>query len=158
MKRRFEGRQPIALNAITTLTAVHAWSDPIIHSGDIASPAAIAPPDILRAEAEGWDGFVALADAVPPALVERPDVDIVVELFGGYEPARRLILKALAAGKDVVTANKALLAGHGEQIFRAAARAGLAIGFEASVGGGVPVITRTCTGGGWVRRNISSDT
>jgi homoserine dehydrogenase len=74
------------------------------------------------------------------ALVERPDIDIVVELFGGYEPARSLILRAFRAGKDVVTANKALLAGHGEQIFRAAARAGLAIGFEASVGGGVPVI------------------
>jgi homoserine dehydrogenase len=74
------------------------------------------------------------------ALVERPEVDIVVELFGGYEPARSLILRAFKAGKDVVTANKALLAGHGEQIFRAAARAGLAIGFEASVGGGVPVI------------------
>lgn len=75
-----------------------------------------------------------------PALVERPDIDIVVELFGGYEPARSLILRAFKAGKDVVTANKALLAGHGEQIFRAAARAGLSIGFEASVGGGVPVI------------------
>ncbi len=74
------------------------------------------------------------------ALVERPDVDIVVELFGGYEPARSLILRAFRAGKDVVTANKALLAGHGEQIFRAAARAGVGIGFEASVGGGVPVI------------------
>lgn len=74
------------------------------------------------------------------ALVERPEVDIVVELFGGYEPARSLILRAFRAGKDVVTANKALLASHGEQIFRAAARAGMAIGFEASVGGGVPVI------------------
>ncbi len=74
------------------------------------------------------------------ALVARPDVDIVVELFGGVEPARALILRALAAGKDVVTANKALLAEHGEEMFRAAARAGLAIGFEASVGGGVPII------------------
>ena len=74
------------------------------------------------------------------ALVERDDIDIVVELFGGYEPARSLILKALAAGKDVVTANKALLAAHGAEIFRAAGQAGLAIGFEASVGGGVPII------------------
>src|SRR3984893_15251610 len=74
------------------------------------------------------------------ALVVRPDVDIVVELFGGIEPARTLILKALEAGKDVVTANKALLAEHGEAIFAAAARAGMAIGFEASVGGGVPII------------------
>lgn len=74
------------------------------------------------------------------ALVERPDVDIVVELFGGHEPARTLILRALAAGKDVVTANKALLAEHGAELFGAAARAGLALGFEASVGGGVPII------------------
>jgi homoserine dehydrogenase len=73
------------------------------------------------------------------ALVVRPDVDIVVELFGGIEPARALILKALAAGKDVVTANKAL-AEHGERIFAAAAKAAMAIGFEASVGGGVPII------------------
>jgi len=74
------------------------------------------------------------------ALVAQPEVDIVVELFGGVEPARGLILRALAAGKDVVTANKALLAEHGEEMFRAAASAGLAIGFEASVGGGVPII------------------
>lgn len=73
-------------------------------------------------------------------VVTRPDIDIVVELFGGTEPARTLILKALAAGKDVVTANKALLAEHGGEIFRAAGRAGLAVGFEASVGGGVPII------------------
>jgi len=74
------------------------------------------------------------------ALVARPDLDIIVELFGGEEPARTLILKALASGKDVVTANKAMLAAHGEQIFRAADKAGRAVGFEASVGGGIPII------------------
>ena len=74
------------------------------------------------------------------ALVIRPDIDIVVELFGGREPARSLILKALAAGKDVVTANKALLADDGAELFAAAAEAGRAIGFEASVGGGIPII------------------
>jgi homoserine dehydrogenase len=74
------------------------------------------------------------------ALVTRPDIDIVVELFGGHEPARELILKALAAGKDVVTGNKALLAEHGGEIFREAGKRGLAVGFEASVGGGVPII------------------
>jgi homoserine dehydrogenase len=74
------------------------------------------------------------------ALVERADVDIVVELFGGHEPARGLILKALEAGKDVVTANKALLAEHGDEIFRTAAKSGHLLGFEASVGGGVPII------------------
>ena len=74
------------------------------------------------------------------ALVARPEVDIVVELFGGIEPARKLILQALAAGKDVVTGNKALLAEHGEELFAAANKTGMAIGFEASVGGGVPII------------------
>ena len=74
------------------------------------------------------------------ATVIRPDVDIVVELFGGKTPARQLILRALEAGKDVVTGNKALLAEHGDEIFRAAGKRGLAVGFEASVGGGVPII------------------
>src|SRR5271169_2465083 len=73
-------------------------------------------------------------------LVARPEVDIVVELFGGIEPARKLMLQALAAGKDVVTGNKALLAEHGEELFAAANKSGMAIGFEASVGGGVPII------------------
>jgi homoserine dehydrogenase len=74
------------------------------------------------------------------ALVARDDIDIVVELFGGHEPARSLILKAIQAGKDVVTANKALLAEDGEEIFGAAGAAGLAIGYEASVGGGIPIM------------------
>jgi homoserine dehydrogenase len=74
------------------------------------------------------------------SVVTRPDVDIVVELFGGHEPARTLIMQALAAGKDVVTGNKALLAEYGGEIFREAGRRNLAVGFEASVGGGVPII------------------
>ncbi len=76
----------------------------------------------------------------PLELAARADVDIVVELLGGRDPARSAILIALENGKDVVTANKALLAEDGEQIFRAAAERGLAVGFEASVGGGVPII------------------
>ena len=86
----------------------------------------------------GLDSSLITRDSA--TLVVRDDVDIVVELFGGHQPARGLILKALDAGKDVVTANKALLAEHGDEIFRAAAKAGRAIGFEASVGGGVPII------------------
>ncbi len=74
------------------------------------------------------------------ALVTRDDIDIVIELFGGIAPARDLILQALGAGKDVVTANKALLAEHGNEIFGAAAKAGRALGFEASVGGGIPIM------------------
>ena len=74
------------------------------------------------------------------AVVHDPQVDIVVELMGGYEPARTYLLEALHAGKHVVTANKALLAEHGQELFEAAAAAGRDIGFEASVGGGIPVI------------------
>jgi homoserine dehydrogenase len=73
-------------------------------------------------------------------VLSDPAVDIVVELVGGYDFAKRLILEAIAAGKTVVTANKALLALHGEEIFAAASRKGIDVGFEASVGGGIPVI------------------
>ena len=69
-----------------------------------------------------------------------PAIDIVIELMGGYEPARRFVLAAIGNGKDVVTANKALLAVHGREIFSAAERAGTDIGFEASVGGGIPIV------------------
>jgi homoserine dehydrogenase len=73
-------------------------------------------------------------------IIEDPDIDIVVELIGGYEPAKELILSAIARGKHVVTANKALLAEHGIEIYEAARRTGVSIGFEGSVGGGIPVI------------------
>ena len=73
-------------------------------------------------------------------ILEDPEIDIVVELIGGYEPARKFILQALAAGKHVVTANKALLAVHGRELFEAAEKAGVDILFEASVGGGIPII------------------
>ncbi|OGQ48759.1 MAG: homoserine dehydrogenase [Deltaproteobacteria bacterium RIFCSPLOWO2_02_FULL_57_26] len=76
----------------------------------------------------------------PEEILRNPDIHIVVELIGGYEPARSYILKAMEAGKDVVTANKALLAVHGEEIFSQAQKHGIDIGFEASVGGGIPII------------------
>lgn len=74
------------------------------------------------------------------SVVEAEDVDIVVEVMGGYEPARTLVLRALGAGKHVVTANKALLARHGPELFKAAQAAGRDLMFEAAVGGGIPVI------------------
>jgi homoserine dehydrogenase len=74
------------------------------------------------------------------ALVSRDDLDIVLELMGGIEPARTLVLKAIARGKHVVTANKALLAAHGNEIFAAAQRAGVMVAFEAAVAGGIPII------------------
>lgn len=73
-------------------------------------------------------------------VLTDPDIDIVIELIGGYDTAKRVILDAIASGKHVVTANKALLALHGEEIFEAATRNGVNVGFEASVGGGIPVI------------------
>ncbi len=73
-------------------------------------------------------------------VVEDPELDIVVELIGGYEPARELVLKAIANGKHVVTANKALIATHGNEIFAAAQRQGVMVAFEAAVAGGIPII------------------
>jgi homoserine dehydrogenase len=73
-------------------------------------------------------------------VVEAADIDIVVELIGGTGVARELILKAIANGKHVVTANKALLAQHGNEIFAAASKADVMVAFEAAVGGGIPII------------------
>jgi homoserine dehydrogenase len=74
------------------------------------------------------------------ALIADPELPIIVELIGGYQPARRFVLAAIRAGKDVVTANKALLAVHGAEIARAAEARGTRLGFEASVGGGIPIL------------------
>ncbi|MFZ1492096.1 MAG: homoserine dehydrogenase [Candidatus Competibacter denitrificans] len=73
-------------------------------------------------------------------VVDDPEVSIIIELMGGYEPARSLVLRALANGKHVVTANKALIANHGNEIFTAARDAGMMVGFEAAVAGGIPII------------------
>lgn len=74
------------------------------------------------------------------AIVMDPEIPIVVELLGGVEPARSLILKAIGQGKHIITANKAVIARHGEEIFEAAAAAGVYVLLEAAVGGGIPVI------------------
>ena len=74
------------------------------------------------------------------AVVADPEVDIVVELIGGYGVAKELVLKAIENGKHVVTANKALLATHGNEIFAAAQRKGVTVAFEAAVAGGIPII------------------
>ena len=79
-------------------------------------------------------------DADAEGLIADPAVDIVIELIGGYDVARRMTLAAVAAGKHVVTANKALLALHGAEIFEAAAAQGVDVAFEASVGGGIPIL------------------
>ncbi|MDO8930844.1 MAG: homoserine dehydrogenase, partial [Rhodocyclaceae bacterium] len=74
------------------------------------------------------------------AVVSDPEVDIVVELIGGYGIAKDLVMKAIENGKHVVTANKALLAVHGNEIFAAAQKKGVMVAFEAAVAGGIPII------------------
>jgi len=74
------------------------------------------------------------------AVVDDPEIDIIVELIGGYEPARELVLKAITSGKHVVTANKALIATHGNEIFASAQKQGVMVAFEAAVAGGIPII------------------
>jgi homoserine dehydrogenase len=86
----------------------------------------------------GIEGIDVSDDAF--SVVDNPDIDIVVELIGGYEPARELVLKAIANGKHVVTANKALIAMHGNEIFAAAQDKGVMVAFEAAVAGGIPII------------------
>jgi len=74
-------------------------------------------------------------------IFDDPEISVVIELIGGYEPAKAFVLKAIEKGKHIVTANKALLALHGEEIYSAAARKGVEVQFEAAVGGGIPVLT-----------------
>jgi len=94
--------------------------------------------DRAREGARGIPGVNLTND--PAVVVRHPDVDIVCELIGGIEPARHLVLEAIANGKHVVTANKALLAHHGTEIFAAAHAKGVMVGFEAAVAGGIPII------------------
>jgi homoserine dehydrogenase len=98
----------------------------------------IADVDIARERGIALPAGILTTDA--RQVIQDPAVDIVVELIGGYDVAKRVLLDAIAAGKHVVTANKALLALHGEELFEAAARKGVELAFEASVGGGIPVI------------------
>jgi homoserine dehydrogenase len=74
-------------------------------------------------------------------VISNPEIDVVIELIGGYEPARTFILKAIANGKHIVTANKALLAVHGEEILAAAQQHGVEVMFEAAIGGGIPIVS-----------------
>jgi homoserine dehydrogenase len=91
-------------------------------------------PELLR----GVEGIELTDDAF--SVVENPDVEIIIELIGGYSPARELVMKAIENGKHVVTANKALIALHGNEIFAAAQKKGVTVAFEAAVAGGIPII------------------
>ena len=98
----------------------------------------VADLDVERAKSVVGEGVQVVSDA--RAIIANPDIDIVVELIGGYGIAKALVLEAIAAGKHVVTANKALLAVHGTEIFAAASAKGVMVAFEAAVAGGIPII------------------
>lgn len=98
----------------------------------------IADLDIETDRGVGVDRSILTTDV--QEILQDPSISVVVELIGGYEPARTLVLEAFRNGKQVVTANKALLAEYGPEIFGAADRAGVDIGFEAAVAGGIPIL------------------
>lgn len=98
----------------------------------------VADLDTTRAQAIVGSAVKVVNDA--RQVIANPDIDIVVELIGGYGIAKQLVLEAIAAGKHVVTANKALLAVHGTEIFAAAHKKGVMVAFEAAVAGGIPII------------------
>ncbi len=98
----------------------------------------IADVDLVRPRDVQVDASLLTTDAME--AIHHPQVDVVVELVGGIEPAKSFILEALGAGKPVVTANKALLAEAGEEILRALEETGVDLGFEASVAGGIPIL------------------
>jgi len=100
--------------------------------------AMVADLNTERAREVVGDQVQIVADA--RQVIANPDIDVVVELIGGYGIAKALVLEAIAAGKHVVTANKALLAVHGNEIFAAAQKKGVMVAFEAAVAGGIPII------------------
>jgi homoserine dehydrogenase len=98
----------------------------------------VADLDVAKAQSMSGPNVKVVSDA--RQIIANPDIDIVVELIGGYGIAKALVLEAIAAGKHVVTANKALLAVHGTEIFEAAHAKGVMVAFEAAVAGGIPII------------------
>lgn len=109
------------------------------HAGRVLWLEKVAVRDLKRSrDCDLPDGV--LTDQIDE-VIDHPEIDLVAELMGGVDQARDVVLRCLAAGKDVVTANKALLAAHGPELFDAAREHGRTIAFEASVAGGVPIIT-----------------
>jgi homoserine dehydrogenase len=108
------------------------------HDGVALVLAGVAVRDVGRSRSAPIPAEL-LSDA-PAHLVASPDIDVVVEVMGGDEPARTLIAAALGAGKPVVTANKHVIAHHGPELEAAARRGGAALRFEGAVGGGIPIL------------------
>jgi len=120
---------------VAAILASPTGRNPLV--GDLALKR-VAVRDLNRPRPIELPGELLTTD--PEAVVDDPNVDIVVEVMGGLEPARSLILRAIAAGKPVVTANKAVIARYGEEIAAAAAQQGVYVLIEAAVGGGIPII------------------
>ena len=126
-----QGRHPLVADLVLERVAVR----------DLSRPRPLTlPPERLTTD--------------PEAVIDDPAVDIVVEVMGGLEPARSLILRAIAAGKPVVTANKAVIARYGQEIAAAATERGVYVLIEAAVGGGIPIIEpiKQSLGGNRIRR------
>ncbi|WP_320674794.1 homoserine dehydrogenase [Prochlorococcus sp. MIT 1341] len=112
-----------------------AGRHPLVHQLDLVR---VAVRDLKRER--NVEVSPLLLTSNPQDVVDDPAVEIVVEVMGGIEPARQLILRSIAAGKSVVTANKAVIARHGEEIAIAASKSGVYVLIEAAVGGGIPII------------------
>ncbi len=122
-----------------TVTVLRRNADEIARrAGRAIEVVRAAVRDPARARPCATEGIAVDGDA--RALVEDPAIDVVVELIGGTDPARELVLAAIERGKHVVTANKALIALHGNEVFEAAQRRGVMVAFEAAVAGGIPII------------------
>ena len=122
-----------------TLTVLRRNEAEITRRGGRAIHATMAAVRDLN-KAKQYAGSDIAIGTDPMAVVNNPDIDIVVELIGGTDLAKKLVLQAIANGKHVVTANKALLAMHGNEIFAAAQAKGVMVAFEAAVAGGIPII------------------
>jgi homoserine dehydrogenase len=109
---------------------------------------AVADLDLDRDRGVCLDRVACTRDA--KKILQDPDIHVVIELIGGIEPARVLVMEAISRGKHVVTANKALLAAHGKEIFEAAVAQNVQVGFEASVAGGIPILRS-------IREGLASD-
>ncbi len=113
-------------------------SEIVRRAGRAIEIAAIVDLDTEKVKAATGGAVEVSGDAM--ATLSRPDIDVVIELIGGYTIAKKFVMAAIEAGKHVVTANKALLATHGNEIFAAAREKGVMVAFEAAVAGGIPVI------------------
>ena len=139
-------RAPLRLGLLGVGNVGQGVFDVLVRNGGEIERRAGQPIRVVAASRRNVSAAMALADAGvrisadPMEVVNDPEVDVIVELIGGTTLAKSLVLRAIANGKHVVTANKALLAEHGTEIFATAHQAGVIVAFEAAVAGGIPII------------------